>query len=182
MDLKETAAAAKAEGMTYGEYVTKHGPQVDVKVPAGLETQKEKTPPKPPEPVPQEEPEGIERTCAQCGNTFLVLTEKSRKKYCSILCQHQAQYDRTKKKAKGKAKPEGASVSEKQPITFGDILDLLERGSTEITVHDLQDDGNITGEASCKLWAPMEDMIVKGISPTVDGLDVWIEEATDENL
>ena len=50
MDLKETAAAAKAEGMTYGEYVTKYGPHVDVKIPAGLETQKEKIPPKPPTP------------------------------------------------------------------------------------------------------------------------------------
>ena len=66
MDLKETAAAAKAEGMTYGEYVTKYGPQVDVKIPAGLETQKEKTPPKPPEPAPQEEPEGIAVEMIDC--------------------------------------------------------------------------------------------------------------------
>ena len=181
MDLKETAAAAKAEGMTYGEYVTKYGPQVDVKIPAGLETQKEKTPPKPPEPAPQEEPEGVERTCAQCGKTFRVLTEKSRKKYCSILCQHQAQYDRAKK-GKTKAKAGKAPAPEKRPVTFGDILDLLERGSIEVTVHELQSDGNITGEANCKLWAPMEGMIVKGISPVEGGLDVWIMEESNEDL
>ena len=71
---------------------------------------------------------------------------------------------------------EGVNQGMKNQFTLGDILDLLERGTVEITVHDLQDDGNIPGEASCKLWAPMEGMIVKGISPTEDGLDVWIEE------
>ena len=182
MDLKETAAAAKAEGMTYGEYVTKHGPQVDVKIPAGLETQKEKTPSKPPEHAPQEEPEGVERTCAQCGKIFLALTEKSRKKYCSILCQHQAQYDRTKKKAKEKVKVTGNQVPEKQPVTFGDILDLLERGSIEVTIHEQHSDANITGSADCKLWAPMEDLIVTGISPAEGGLDVWIKEESNESL
>ena len=70
----------------------------------------------------------------------------------------------------------------KNQFTLGDILDLLERGTVEITVHDLQSDGNITGEASCKLWAPMEGMIVNGISPTEDGLDVWIKEEADEKV
>ena len=70
----------------------------------------------------------------------------------------------------------------KNQFTLGDILDLLERGTVEITVHDLQSDGTITGSADCKLWSPMEGMIVKGISPTEDGLDVWIKEESNESL
>ena len=63
-------------------------------------------------------------------------------------------------------------MSAKRPITFGDVLDLLGRGDTEVTLN--YGDDNITGAASCKLWSLAEDRLVAGITPTGDGLDVWL--------
>lgn len=65
-------------------------------------------------------------------------------------------------------------MSAKRPITFGDILDLLDRDSTEVTL--CYDDDNITGAASSKLWALAEDKLVLNMSPSEDGLDVWLKK------
>ena len=70
-------------------------------------------------------------------------------------------------------------MKEKSKITLGDILDLLNRGSTEVSVHDQHNDESLIGDAKCKLWATLEGMIVTGISPTEDGLDVRLEEEAD---
>ena len=67
----------------------------------------------------------------------------------------------------------------KSKITLGDILNLMDRDSTEVSVHDQQNDGALTGEAKSKLWKPLEGMIVTGITPTKDGLDVWVAEEDD---
>ena len=70
-------------------------------------------------------------------------------------------------------------MKEKREITLGDILDLLERDSTEVSVHDRHNDETLTGDAKCKLWATLEGMVVTGISTTEDGLDVWLETEAD---
>ena len=70
-------------------------------------------------------------------------------------------------------------MSAKRTITLGDILDLLGRDSTEVSVRDLHNDESLTGNAKCKLWSTLEGMIVKGITPTEDGLDVWLKEVQD---
>ena len=59
-------------------------------------------------------------------------------------------------------------------ITFGDILDLLERDSTEVTLNGTDGD-SLTGNAGCSLWKPMEERAVLRISPTEDGLDIWLD-------
>lgn len=96
MTVKEIAEAAKAEGLTYGEYVTKHSPPVTVDVPKDLE------------PAADGSAAGIERVCPYCKKTFRVCTSASRQKYCSQLCQQQAQYARQKKRNMEKAKADKA--------------------------------------------------------------------------
>lgn len=95
MTLQETVEAAKAEGMSYGEYVTRHSPPVTVDIPKDTETKEEEPSTGPPA-------EGVERTCPHCGKTFRVSNAMSRQKYCSSLCQHQAQYARSKKRKREK--------------------------------------------------------------------------------
>ena len=84
MDLKETVAAAKAEGLSYGEYVTKHSPPVTVAIPQdGSE----------PQVTQSEEPEksrDIEKICPVCGKSFLVGPTQHRKMYCSDVCRNNA--------------------------------------------------------------------------------------------
>lgn len=185
-DLKETVAAAKEEGLSYGEYTTRNGPPVEVNVPPGLRSQREKDaehPPAPPEPepVPVREPEGFERTCPHCGKIFRVQTEKSRKKYCSPDCLKDAQYQRFRERQAAKAaepskEPEPVRAEpEKRPrITFGDILDLLGRDRTEVELR--MGDDNISGSADSRLWKWLEPARVKNIGADEDGLTVWLEE------
>ena len=102
MDLKETVAAAKEEGLSYGEYVLKHSPPVAVAVPQdGSEPQITQS-----EEQPSGEPEGFERICPQCGKTFRVISMKSKKKYCSPDCLRDASYARVKQKKLEKPKAE----------------------------------------------------------------------------
>lgn len=187
MDLKETVAAAKAEGRSYGEYVTQAAPPVEVNVPPGLMSQKEKAAmdaplPAPPEPAPASS--GFRRTCPVCGKTFLAPTEKSRKKYCSPDCLKTAQYQRVRDRKAAKEaepvppEPEKAKPVPPQPerrrITFGDILDLLDRDITEVELR--MGDDNITGAANSRLWRPLECMTVANIDADESGLTVWLEE------
>lgn len=164
MDLKETIAAAKAEGMSYGEYVMKHDP-----------------PDKTEQAEPNEESHvGIKRICPQCGKTFWVISEKSKKKYCGSVCLQNASYDRVKqrKKEKSMAMPDDKQAEtlqpEKRPITFGDILDLLDRDATEVALH--HGDDYITGDAASKLWKSLEQMTIAKIGVDEDSLDIWTED------
>ena len=94
MNLKETIAAAKAEGLSYGEYVTKHSPPVTADVPKDPEPSAGET-----KPAAEPQAEGLERICPYCKKTFRVYKTMSRQKYCSSFCQQQAQYARQKAKA-----------------------------------------------------------------------------------
>lgn len=71
-------------------------------------------------------------------------------------------------------------MSAKRTITFGDILDLLGRDDTEVTLCDGNDD--ITGAASSGLWAHLEERTVVNITPE-DGnsLTVWLEKEGDDH-
>lgn len=66
----------------------------------------------------------------------------------------------------------------KHKFTFGDILDLLGRGSTEVELR-IGDKANISGAADSRLWGPLESMAVANIDATEDGLTVWLEEEDD---
>lgn len=115
MTIQETAAAAKAAGMSYGEYVNEtEGKTVEVKVPPGLTFTQEaelkaaeaRAAGKPQEPQPDETVpvhSDLTRTCPKCGKLFLVESRISRKKYCSVGCQQAAAADRQKAKYQEKA-------------------------------------------------------------------------------
>lgn len=188
-DLKETVAAAKEEGLSYGEYTTRNSPPVEVNVPPGLRSQREKDaehPPAPPEPepVPVRQPEGFERTCPHCGKIFRVQTEKSRKKYCSPDCLKDAQYQRFKERQAAKAaepskepEPVRAEPEKRTRITFGDILDLLGRDpETEVVL--LAGQSSLTARADSSLWRRLEDekVVNIGANPEFRAIDVFLEE------
>ena len=176
MDLKETVAAAKEEGLSYGEYVTKHSPPVTVDVPKDPEPSAGET-----KPAAEPQAEGLERICPYCKKTFRVYKTMSRQKYCSPFCQQQAQYARQKKRNMEKAKAQPAEKPaetvrpEKRSVTFGDILNLLGRGSTEVELR--MGDDNISGAASNRLWKRLEPLCVQNIGADGDGLIVWLGEA-----
>ena len=180
MDLKETVAAAKAEGRSYGEYVTQAAPPVEVNVPPGLMSQKEKAAmdaplPAPPEPAPASS--GFRRTCPVCGKTFLAPTEKSRKKYCSPDCLKTAQYQRFRDRKAAKEAEPVPPQPERRRITFGEILDLLGRDpETEIVLWD--GTSSLTGRADSRLWRNIEDEIVAGIGANDEyrAIDIRLEE------
>lgn len=60
-----------------------------------------------------------------------------------------------------------------KPIIFGDILALLERDCTKITLTDGANE--LHGTADCPLWGPLEDMPVESIGVSGDTLTVWLE-------
>ena len=105
MEVKNIAEAAKAEGLTYGQYVQKHSSEeVDAVA---------KAPPAPPAPKvqeaaqtasdpPEEKKAVTERTCPYCGKVFQVYNPRSMQKYCTPGCQYNAQYERQKKREKEK--------------------------------------------------------------------------------
>jgi|GEM_PF-1202935 len=105
MNIQETAAAAKAKGMSYGEYVNEtEGQKVTVHVPPDLPTAQTR---QPAGDEPQAEPEtpayDLARTCPKCGKTFLVESRISRKKYCSVACKQAVAADRRKVRYQEKA-------------------------------------------------------------------------------
>ena len=65
-------------------------------------------------------------------------------------------------------------MKEKRKITFGDILDLLGRDSTEVELR--MGDDNLTGAADSRLWRNLEDELVVNIGADEDGLTVWLKE------
>ncbi len=106
MTLRETIAAAKAEGLSYGEYVSKHSTPVTVDIPndagpvkrpAPAERSSEKQPEANLSEV-QMHPDQVSRVCVRCGKVFRVISEKSRRKYCCQFCRERAQYERSKKR------------------------------------------------------------------------------------
>ena len=124
MNIQETAAAAKAKGMSYGEYVNEtEGQKVTVHVPPDLPTAQTRQPARD---EPQEEAEtpayDLTRTCPKCGKLFLVESRISRKKYCSVACQQGAAADRQKAKyqekalARLEAEEEQAEAPPKPPV------------------------------------------------------------------
>lgn len=60
-----------------------------------------------------------------------------------------------------------------KPIIFGDILALLERDCTKITLTDGENE--LRGTADCPLWRPLEDMPVESIGVSGDVLTVYLE-------
>ena len=62
----------------------------------------------------------------------------------------------------------------KHKFTFGDILDLLGRDSTEVELR--MGDDNISGSADSRLWKRLEPARVVNIGADEDGLTVWLEE------
>lgn len=68
-------------------------------------------------------------------------------------------------------------MKEKRKITFGDILDLLGRDSTEVELR--MGDDNISGSADSRLWKQLEPARVVNIGADEDGLTVWLEEEDD---
>jgi hypothetical protein len=91
--LARKAAAARAEGLSYGQWVAKH--------PEGL----------PPDPVEEEEkatqkaPHGT-RVCLWCGQTYALPKKNDPRKYCSPECREAADSDRKKKYGKYSKKSE----------------------------------------------------------------------------
>ena len=63
----------------------------------------------------------------------------------------------------------------KHKFTFGDILDLLGRDSTEVELR-IGDKDNISGAADSRLWKRLEPARVVNIGADEDGLTVWLEE------
>ena len=122
MTIQETAEAAKAAGMTYGEYVMKHSPPVTVTVPE--EADKAQAPEE--EQTPVGEPTAWTRACPQCGRTFYLKSEKSMRKYCSELCRENAQYERTMKRQleqarQARAAPRGDPVNHPGHYNMGGL-------------------------------------------------------------
>ncbi len=68
-------------------------------------------------------------------------------------------------------------MKEKRKITFGEILDLLARDSTEVELRMGED--NITGAANSRLWKTLEAKPVASIAAVEDGLTVWLKEEAD---
>ena len=68
-------------------------------------------------------------------------------------------------------------MSDTKTITFGDILDLLERDETMVTLYYHED--NLTGSACCCLWEPLEVRAVESIGVDDGGLNVWLGDEDD---
>ena len=88
MNIEEVNAAAKAEGLSYGQYVNQTEAPVT---------------PRPTEDPAEEPVDGEERNCPQCGKTFLVDLNDGRKKkqvYCSKECGNAAGQARMKARRK----------------------------------------------------------------------------------
>ena len=73
-----------------------------------------------------------------------------------------------------------ACMEEKTVITFGMILDLLDRDETEVTLFDLCGN-NLTGSADSPLWESLEDMAVQSIHVEDNGLQVVAEYEEDDD-
>ena len=67
---------------------------------------------------------------------------------------------------------------EKKIITLGDILDLLDRDDTKITLRKTEADG-LKGSASSSLWATLEELPVDAISISMGTLEVWLASEED---
>lgn len=92
MTIHETNEAARASGMTYGQYVVQN---------------EEPVPPKPAEEPAEEPTDGEERICPKCGKAFLADISDGRKKkqvYCSPRCRDAAAVARCKARQKDKEK------------------------------------------------------------------------------
>lgn len=76
MTIQETAAAAKAEGLSYGQYVDAHKNDAPAESP----------------------PETTTRTCAHCGKEFPIGKRQTKKIYCCTQCRDAAAGPRTKSK------------------------------------------------------------------------------------
>lgn len=74
----------------------------------------------------------------------------------------------------------GLMMEEKKLICLRDILDLLGRDQTMVTLYLGEDD--LVGNADCPLWEPLEDREVEFIGVNgADGLDVFLRtEAKDD--
>lgn len=152
MTLKEIAEAAKAEGISYGEYVSRHSPPVTVIVPEDVDQESDgsevqDTPPPAAEPEPQE----TERVCPECGRTFLVASDKSRRIYCSQDCKKRAQYSRSKiRYAKSEKPPATDPVSRPDQITPESIecIDAIKSAVTGLSGFE----GYCTGNAMEYEW------------------------------
>ena len=70
MTIEETNAAARAEGLSYGQYVDRHRDDGEAEAP-------EKT-----------------RICRQCGKAFVLPLHKKAQRYCSADCRQAAEKDR----------------------------------------------------------------------------------------
>lgn len=77
MTIQETAAAAKAEGLSYGQYVDAHKDDAPA----------------------ESSPETTTRTCAHCGKEFPVGKRQSKKIYCCTHCRDAAAGPRVRAKA-----------------------------------------------------------------------------------
>ena len=82
MTINEINAAAKAEGLSYGQYVDKYKEEPHVQ-----------------EPPPP--PGGETRTCAVCGKPFTTKSLKSLRKYCSDRCKMSVSNAKYRAKKKG---------------------------------------------------------------------------------
>jgi len=74
---------------------------------------------------------------------------------------------------------EAAMTEDKKVFTFGDILDLLGRDHTVVTVRLLNDTMQSTAKSA--LWGGLEERRIKGIAIDyrTPGLEVWLEEEPD---
>lgn len=100
MTIQEINAAARAEGLTYGQYVDRHKD----------------------DPEPESEPKAPEeiRTCQWCGTPFRVPSARSRQKFCGPHCKGQAQYAAQKQRqAEGGQRP-----TQRACVRCGTLFDL----------------------------------------------------------
>lgn len=177
MDLKETVAAAKAEGLSYGEYVLKHSPPVTVAIPQdGSE----------PQVTQSEEPEKsreIEKTCLVCGKSFLVGPTQHRKMYCSGACKDSAaKKNAGKPKSKAKTEPDMLcpANSEHDPVNHPDhytqggieCKDAIKAAVTGLEGYE----AFLTGNAIKYLWRWKR----KNGTEDLRKAEFWIRELIDE--
>ena len=76
-------------------------------------------------------------------------------------------------------------MKESKTITFGDILDLIDKNRESDEIVELEtingDNNAISGPMCSTLWKPLEGLRVDSIESTERGLLVWVKEAQDDD-
>jgi hypothetical protein len=79
---------------------------------------------------------------------------------------------------------EAAMTKERKVITFGDVLDLIDRNcesDEEVILHHGSDDTALRGPMCSMLWEPLEARAVNSIGISDDPFfEIWLEDEDDD--